>query len=285
MTATGRIEQVFRENFAFNVFDEGPIDGEPIVLLHGFPERSTCWRDVAPILHAAGYRTIAMDQRGYSPQARPRWRRDYRIPELVRDIKALLDVVPGGSAHVVAHDWGSMAAWMTAIQHPGSVRTLTATSVPHPAAFYGSLVRSAQFFKSWYILAFQVPVLPERLGRNGTMERLLRNGGMDDEALRRFREEIVEDDTLHTALMWYRALPWNDLRIAKDPVRVPTTLVWSTDDKFIGRASIDLCEKHVLAPYELVILDGVSHWVPTEAPDALAEAILERVQSVPGATA
>ena len=69
---TDRITTVQRDGLVLDVHDEGPIDGEVVVLLHGFPERADCWRLVAPLLHGAGYRTLAMDQRGYSPRARPR---------------------------------------------------------------------------------------------------------------------------------------------------------------------------------------------------------------------
>ncbi len=85
----GRITSYTRGALRFDVLDEGPLDGAPVVLLHGFPERSTCWRDVAPLLHAQGLRTFAPDQRGYSPGARPfgRWR--YRIGALSDDVVAL----------------------------------------------------------------------------------------------------------------------------------------------------------------------------------------------------
>lgn len=92
-----RISTVERDGLEFGVRDEGPIDGEPVVLLHGFPERATSWRYVTPILNAAGYRTLAMDQRGYAPGARPPRRRDYTAAELAADVSVLVDRV-GGSA-------------------------------------------------------------------------------------------------------------------------------------------------------------------------------------------
>lgn len=273
---TGRIETVERDGLTFDVLDDGPVDGEPIVLLHGFPERATSWRYVAPILNTAGFRTLALDQRGYSPGARPKRRRDYRIDEIAADTRALIDAV-GGSAHVVGHDWGAIAAWSTAMQHPEAVRTLTAVSVPHPAAFFRSMVRSTQGLKSWYMGFFQLPVLPEVIGKR-FLDRFMRMGGMTAEEAAHVRSDIIEDGALPTALNWYRALPFNDPRAAQTKVTVPTTLVWSTDDVALGRWGAEHTELYVDAPYELVILEGVSHWIPGQAPDALAEAILERVR-------
>ena len=64
--------QVVRAGLTFDVRDEGPRDGEPVVLLHGFPQTSVIWTPLGARLRAAGYRTLAPDQRGYSPGARPR---------------------------------------------------------------------------------------------------------------------------------------------------------------------------------------------------------------------
>ncbi len=96
--------------------DGGPLDGEIVVLLHGFPQTSSSWALLAPLLHAQGYRTLAPDQRGYSPRARPRGRFAYRMSQLVEDVVALIGTAcPAGRAvHVVGHDWGAAVAWTLA---------------------------------------------------------------------------------------------------------------------------------------------------------------------------
>ncbi len=134
-----RITTIQRQGLTFDVFDEGPLDGEVVVLLHGFPERSTSWRYVVPLLHERGYRTIAMDQRGYSPGARPKRRWNYRIRQLTDDVLALIDRI-GGPVHLVGHDWGAVPSWAIATQRPDRLRTLTAVSVPHPMAFLRAAV-------------------------------------------------------------------------------------------------------------------------------------------------
>ena len=60
-------------------------------------------------------------------------------------------------------------------------------------------------------------------------------------------------------------------------VTVPTTMVWSTRDIAITREGVDGTERWVSAPYELVVLEGVSHWIPTQAPEELAAAVLARI--------
>lgn len=275
----GRSTKVERDGLVFDVLDEGPRDGEPVVLLHGFPERATAWRLVAPLLHARGYRTLAMDQRGYAPGARPRRRRDYRTAELARDVVAVIEqlVGPGGSAHVVGHDWGAIVAWTVAQQHPESVRTLTAVSVTHPGAFLRSMFRSTQGLKSWYMAMFQIPGGAESLARTPVFPKMLAGFGMRPDEVARCQREVVESGALKGGLMYYRALPLNDPREMRLPVRVPTTLVYSTGDAALGKWGARHCEDFVEGPYEYVELEGISHWVPTQAPEVLAEAILRRV--------
>lgn len=274
----GRISTYDHDGLTFDVLDRGPLDGDVVVLLHGFPERATCWAEIAALLHAQGFRTVAPDQRGYSPGARPPRRRDYRVSLLTADVAALVELV-GGPVHLVGHDWGAMVAWSVAGERPDLVRTLTALSVPHPAAFLRAATRSTQGLKSWYMGLFQLPGVAERMARTpgGVMDSFLRRGGMRAVDVARFRVEIVDDGALPGGLAWYRALPFLDRRSAGRKVRVPTTMIWSDGDDFLGRWGIEDTEHHVAADYELVVLTGVNHWIPTQAPAAAAEAILERI--------
>lgn len=276
----GRITSYRHDGLTFDVLDEGPLDGEVVVLLHGFPERATCWREVAPRLHAQGYRTVAPDQRGYSRGARPRRRRDYRLEHLVGDVRALVDEI-GGPVHLVGHDWGAAVGWGVAAAHPDVVRTWTAVSVPHPRAFLKSWVTSSQGLRSYYMFLFNLPRLPELLQRRAPrwFEAMLRNAGMTDADVARFNDEIVADGALPGGLAWYRAMFLPDPSLQGPKVTVPTTMVWSDDDVALGRKGVDLTPDWVDAPYELVVLHGVSHWIPTQAPDALVEAVLERMAS------
>ena len=272
----GNPAQITRDGLVFDVYESGPADGEPVVLLHGFPQFSDCWDAVVPLLNEAGYRTVAMDQRGYSPGARPRGRRRYTLPQLVADAAALLDHV-GGPSHVVGHDWGAIVAWGLATSHPEKVCTLTAVSVPHPGAFRTSLVTSAQALKLWYMLFFQLPWVPEKLltaPRAGPA--LVRSGQSRVHAYRDVSR--LAGHALTGPLNWYRAIPFGDPRSAGEPVRVPTLLVWSDGDVAVGRASVDACGKYVQAPYRLEVLQGVSHWIPDEAPAELAALLLPHLR-------
>lgn len=274
-----RLTSYTHDGLRFDVRDEGPEDGDVIVLLHGFPQTSSSWAGVVPHLHAAGFRTIAPDQRGYSPGARPPRRRDYRLDHLVGDTVALIEATGHDAVHLVGHDWGAAVAWSTAAAHPDVVRTLTAVSVPHPRAMVQALRTPRQLRKSWYMGAFQLPWLPERLLSGRYADRFLGSSGMSHESVERFRDEIVRSGALHHTLGWYRAMALSAPGGLGRRVRVPTTHVWSDGDTALGRHGAELTASYVEADYRFEVFVGVSHWIPDEAPARLAAEIVRRAAS------
>jgi len=278
MAEPARIPSYERVGLTFDVVDEGPLDGPPVVLLHGFPQRATSWAKVTPFLVEAGFRTYAPDQRGYSPGARPRGRRAYRGTELVDDVVALIDRI-GAPVHLVGHDWGAAVAWGLAARHPDRLASLTAVSVGHTRAFLRAMLSSDQALRSWYMGLFQLPALPERLLSSQRLApSALAGSGMTDEMVAAYRAEIVEDGALTGGLNWYRAIPFA-LREETPDVSVPTTFVWGDRDRALGRRMAELTGEHVDAPYEFVELKGASHWIPEERPSELAEAIVSRARA------
>ncbi len=270
-----------RDGLTFDVRDAGPRDGEPVVLLHGFPQDSAAWDRVAPALHQHGLRTLAPDQRGYCAMARPRGRTHYTLRQTAGDVLALLDAAGLESAHVVGHDWGAGVGWALGAWYPDRVRTLTALSVPHPAAMSKAMLTSDQALRSLYMGVFQLPLVPERLllaGDGAMLRRVLRRGGLEDDLVDHYVRRMQEPGALSCALGWYRALPW----AGRDPVgkvRVPTLHVWSTGDPFLGRAATEGTARFVDAPYRLEVLEGVPHWLPELVPDRIAELVTAHVRT------
>jgi pimeloyl-ACP methyl ester carboxylesterase len=265
-------------DLTFDVAVGGPADGRPVLLLHGFPENATMWDGVLPQLHEAGLRTIAPDQRGYSPGARPADVGAYRMSELVGDALGLLDALGLPEVDLVGHDWGAAVAWQLAGRHPGRVRSLTAVSVPHPAAYAWAVRHDAEQKRlSAYVLAFRVPVVPERTLLAQDARRLRRlfaplpQGETD-----RFVRPLTGPGALTAALNWYRAAGRHDLD-GLGAVAVPTTYVWGTEDRGVGRAAAERCAEHVTGEFTFVELPRVSHWVPEQEPGTVARLVLARV--------
>lgn len=264
--------------YVFQVTTAGPSDGIPVVALHGFPQTNASWASVSPGLVSAGCRVIAPNQRGYSPGARPIGVEHYRIENLTADIIGLLDAFDLPSAHVVGHDWGAVVGWHLAAEHPDRVRTLTAVSVPHSAAFNWAIREDPdQRERSGYIGLLRDPQKAENVLVQDNARRLRAMFGTESR-----RDEYVGQLTVPGALTaassWYAAMTKDFENLAS--VTIPTTYLWSNGDTAIGRAGALRCGEFVDAPYRFVELDGISHWIPEEAPERLTSEIVARIGAV-----
>lgn len=267
---------------AFDVRETGPADGRPVLLLHGFPQTARSWDAVATRLVASGCRCLAPDQRGYSPTARPQGVAAYGMDAIVGDAVGLLDALGLDQVDVVGHDWGANVGWLLASWQPSRVRTLTAVSVPHPRA-YGWAMRHdpEQQQKGSYIKLFLLEGKAEEALLADDARRLRRmfaGGALAEDAIEHYVATLTEPGALTAALNWYRAAFGGVRRgPALESVTVPTTYVWSNGDAALARSGAERCGEYVAADYRFVELDGVSHWIPEQAPDALTAAIRDRL--------
>ena len=270
------MDRFLRSALRFDVLDAGPTDGETVVLLHGFPQQPSSYADVARILNQAGLRTLVPTMRGYTATNRPRPRSAYTTKEATGDVLALLDAAGVERAHVVGHDWGGAPAWGMASWHPRRTASVTVLSTPHPAAMIDAFRGSNQALRSWYMALFQLPVLPEALARR-TLEKTLRDSRLPEEHVTTYVAAMAEPGALTGALNWYRGLPFS-VRPSVGRISVPTTYVWGRHDFALGRFAAERTGRYVDGPYAFVDLDA-GHWLPETEPEAVAAAIVTRVES------
>ncbi len=261
----------------FDALVAGPPDGEPVLLLHGFPQTSRCWRHQLDALADAGYRAVAPDQRGYSAGARPAAVEAYATVELTGDVTGLADALGWDRFHLVGHDWGGSIAWQVAGRGGDRLRTLTVVSTPHPRAF-GEALRSSegdQAQRSGYIELFRAEGSEHLILADDAagLRLIYAASGLTDEEAAPYLEAFSDVDRLRAALDWYRAA---DLTLVDGlgPVTVPTLYVWSTDDPALGAAAAEATAACVDGPYRFEVLEGVSHWIPEHAPDELDALLL-----------
>jgi pimeloyl-ACP methyl ester carboxylesterase len=277
------MDQFRRGDLVFDVIDAGPADGPVVVLLHGFPESNAMYQPVIDRLAAAGYRCLAPLQRGYSPGARPKRRRDYRDDDLVRDVLTLIDTTGAQRVHLVGHDWGAGVAWFVAQRFPDRLHTLTALSVPHPAAFLKAVATSRQALSSSYMLFFQLPWIPERLLLSKRATAGIMATRSAPELAEAELKAIQQPGTLTAALNWYRGLPFSNPREMRKKVTVPTLYVWSDGDVALKEKCARLCADYVVGDYRFEILTGASHWLLDEQPETIADLLLDWVGTHSGA--
>lgn len=286
MTSADDLDRLRLEvgDLTFDALAAGPADGTPVLLLHGFPQTASTWRRVLPALGAAGLRAVAPDQRGYSPDARPSDTAEYGMEHLVGDVLGFADTLGWDTFHLVGHDWGGAVAWQVAGRHGDRLRSLTVVSTPHPAAFTKakqagpSADGDDQNAKSSYMATFRDPATPAMLMADdrAVLKLIVEGAGLDPESGAEVLARVQTVEDADAALAWYRAADPSDAD-GMGPVTVATLYVWSTADVALGRTAAELTGPEVDGPYRFEVLDGVSHWVPEEAPDALADLVLDHI--------
>ena len=249
--------------------------GPLVVLLHGFPEFWYSWRHQIPALAAAGYHVIAPDQRGYNESEKPPGVRSYRIEALTGDIAALIRHVGAKTATIVGHDWGGVVAWAMPVHHPEVVNRLAVLNGPHPGAFTRELKTFNQLRRSWYILFFQLPWLPELIlsaFRFKSLEIMLRReapGAFSDEDVELYKDAMRQPGAVRAAINWYRAAfrrgPSGAKRLSR-AIGVKTLVIWGDRDPHLSVKLTTGLERWVP---ELTVehIPEASHWVQNDAPE------------------
>lgn len=261
-------------------------DGEPVVLLHGFPEISYSWRHQLPALAGAGARAFAPDLRGYGDSDRPSEVEAYALRALVGDIVGLLDAIGADSAHLVGHDWGGSIAWVLASRAPERVRSLTILNSPHPVASAEARQLPEQQQRSWYMLLFQFTGVAEAWLSGDDFANLRRfvfdtaaPGVFSEQEQERFVAALRRDGALTAALNYYRANipPASWLRPPPDlpPIEVPTMIIWGEADAYMSPILLERSATKVAAPLRIERLPGVSHWVQQEAPETVNQLLID----------
>jgi pimeloyl-ACP methyl ester carboxylesterase len=256
---------------------DGPEDGRPVLLLHGFPDSAHIWRHQIAALNAAGFRTIAPDQRGYCASDAPESVDAYAIPNLAMDAVGVLDALGVEQAAVVGHDWGASVGWVTATIFPDRVERLCTVSVGHPTAFF-SAGGFEQKQLSWYMLFYQAEGIAEDwISRDGFEN--FRALAKDPADFERNVADMSKPGRLTAALNWYRATT-NAAAFAAPalelpPVSCPTMGVWSTGDYALTEIQMTASAEHVTGPWRYERIEGAGHDVPSAAPDQLTALLLD----------
>jgi len=261
---------------ALHVVLAGPASGKPLVFLHGFPEFWFGWRHQIDHFVSSGHRVIMPDQRGYNLSEKPAGIASYSIDLLAKDVVGVLDAVTGSKAFVVGHDWGAVVTWYLAARYSERVSRTAMLSVPHPRVFIKNIINPRQLRKSWYVLFFQLPWLPERILRRRDWALLIRalrdtspRGVFSEADLEQYKESWTRKGALTAMLNWYRAALLSPSKFAIAPeasrVKVPALLILGKNDQFadeaMARESLQYCDDGHLEMFETA-----THWVQHEEP-------------------
>jgi pimeloyl-ACP methyl ester carboxylesterase len=259
-------------------------EGPPVILLHGFPETWHSWHRQISALASAGFSVLAPDMRGYNLSDRPAGRRAYHLRHLVADVVALVRATGYPRAHIAGHDWGGIVAWTFAGEHPELLDKLVILNAPHLRIYLEKVRRPPQMLRSWYVLFFQLPALPEYAlsawNFRAVRDLFKRRGAFTDEEIEEYVEALSHPGALTAGLNYYRANLASDARrIACAAVSGAETLViWGELDPALGLELLDGLER--VAPRVRVHrIPGASHWVQNEAPDEVNRVLTSFLRS------
>jgi pimeloyl-ACP methyl ester carboxylesterase len=276
-------------NVNLHVLTDGPENGTPVILLHGFPEFSYGWRKQIPAFTAAGFRVIVPDQRGYNLSDKPKGISAYDVNILAKDIIGLFDHFGIQKAKLAGHDWGAVVAWTVALNHPDRLEKLAILNVPHPDVMTRFVLEnSEQRKKSWYVYFFQIPFLAEwALGKNDfhNLARMLVGSGRKStftkDDIAEYKKAWSQKGALTGMINWYRAIVRRNLKYVfqrkKIPARrvtTPVLMLWGKRDVALShemaQPSIDLCDQG-----KIFFFDKATHWVQHDEADAVNKQLLE----------
>ncbi len=259
---------------------EGPL----VLLLHGFPDCHATWQHQLPMLVDAGMKVIAPDMRGYNQSDKPKRVADYRVEHLAADARAIVAAAGEDRATLVGHDWGGIVAWYAAAWYPEVFDRLVVINAPHPEAFRLAMRDPRQLLRSWYMLLFQLPWLPERLltlGNGLALERFLRDelldpASADADYLALCRKAFCQPGAARAAINYYRAACRRFFsRAAPCPtLEQPTLLLWGETDPHLGLPLTRGLERWVPAIQVRRWQTG-GHWLHIDHPEELGRELVE----------
>jgi len=257
----------------------GPEDGEPVFLLHGFPDAWFGWEAQIEPLAEAGFRVLTPDQRGYNLSDKPKGVSSYQMDTLGDDILGLADVFGYDRFHLAGHDFGAMVGWNLAIRYPERLKRLAIANVPHPAVMKNYLrSHPSQMLKSWYAFFFQLPGIPERVVKANNWQFLISAlpDDLDIDKRDRYRKAWDQPGAMTSMINWYRA-SLQQMRTSTETskIQVPTLVLWGQQDPHLSHEmaplSVDLCEAG-----RLVMFEDATHWVMHDKPREVSQLLVEQ---------
>jgi len=256
--------------------------GDPLLLLHGYPQTHAMWHKVAPQL-ARDYTVVCADLRGYGDSSKPKGLPDhanYSKRAMAKDMVEVMRALGHERFHVVGHDRGGRVAHRMARDHGARVRSLTVLDISPTLKMYrGTNLQFAKAYYHWFFLIQAAPI-PERMLAGQAPFYLLKRLGRGKSGLKHFSKEAMAEyvrafkdpRTIHATCEDYRAAATIDLvhdqRDLRRKIRMPVLALW-------GKHGVIEALFDCLADWREVAADvrgralACGHFIPEEKPKEL----------------
>jgi pimeloyl-ACP methyl ester carboxylesterase len=249
-----------------HVAEAGPPDGDPILMLHGWPQHFYEWRHVIPLL-PADRRLICPDLRGFGWTEVPDGPIDAET--FAADAVALLDAMGIERVDLIGHDWGGYAGFLLCLRHPERVRRFVALGTPHP---FNRVTRQIALgsWRAWYTLPLAAGIVrykPEVVGRFLARERI------PEHDVEVFVERLREPARADATARLYRAYQRSLVGVVGGGYRAfrlqtPTRLLFGERDQAVPRAALEGFGAYA-DDMELELVPG-GHFIADRRPELVA---------------
>ncbi len=257
--------------------------GTPLLLLHGFPASSIMWEHLAVAAARSGHRVLAIDQRGYSPGARPQGRAHYTVDHFVVDALEAARAVGFDRFHLVGHDIGCVVSWVLASLHPERLLSLSGLSVSHPLTLEDTFLHHPPEYLQ--LFSQPTPIAESMLRADASARLRTQYAFMSPAELEEYHQLFMEPGSLTATLNFYRSIA-DSLRLLSDvirrPITTPTTFLYGRGEQWVTPQTLATQETLVHAPYTCVALEGAGptgHFVVEARREEVTRHVLEHVNA------
>jgi len=251
--------------------------GEPLILVHGFPDFWYGWKNLIPGLKDK-YRLIMPDMRGFNLSDKPEGADNYEMKYILDDIKGIGEALNLGKFNLAGHDWGGAAVWAFAAKYPELLNKLIVINAPHVQIMTRLLsTDDEQRNASKYMLTLRKPNIEKSVMENnfqairelffGEVKRKENYNEIDE---RKYIEAWSQPGALSGGLNWYRAPVTNFY----NEIKVPTLVIHSMNDRFFTNKILDGLSDYV-KDLKIVRIENENHWIKMDAPEVVVSSIKE----------
>ena len=248
--------------------------GPLVVMIHGFPDYWGTWKPLMAELNKAGYRTAAMDTRGYNLSDKPEGEAAYAMPNLIGDVAAVIAAEGQKNAIIIGHDWGAAISWQVVFNRPDLANKLVIMSVPHPVGFAREMATNVEQQKnSQYARNFQQPGFEKNLSAAGLASMV---AGVKDTPRKAGYLEAFQRSNLTSMMNYYRAnyprgtgdavaTPSGITAASPPMIKVPVLVIHGMKDTALNAAGHAGTWNYVSEDTTILMIPNAGHFVQHDA--------------------